>query len=227
MPDTENPVVKKYYLTELVYHISRITNDEKPMLPWGPFHVMLSVNSAPVSTIAFNPILMAPPTDYSTIYTTLLRNKEIISNLGFEHLPIFFDMGLLTKALEVTWARPRELSGIFPCDGGMHLLMSVMAGIGHLYGNAGLQQLLHDSGVYAAGTAQRILLGKDFDRGLHAMKLIDDVLHSQFVRAFYSWCEVHEVNFPFQITKLKDQLQQEVNMASQNKDKISILVCAR
>ena len=53
----------------------------------------------PVSTIAFNPILMAPPTDHNTIYTTLLRNKEIVNSLGQEHLPFTFDMGILTAML--------------------------------------------------------------------------------------------------------------------------------
>ena len=55
-----------------------------------------------------------------------------------------------------------------------------MASIGHLYGNAGLQQLLQDSGLYAAVTAQEILLRTDFDHGLHAMKLIDGMLYSQW-----------------------------------------------
>ena len=41
-------------------------------------------------------------------------------------------------------------------------MIAVMAGIGKLYGEAGLQE----SGVFAAGTVKQILNGKDFDRGL-------------------------------------------------------------
>ena len=50
-------------------------------------------------------------------------------------------MGLLTTVLEIT----EELAVVSSCEGGMHLLMAVMAGIGNLYGSAGLHQLLHDS----------------------------------------------------------------------------------
>ena len=32
--------------------------------------------------------------------------------MGHEYTPIFFDMGLLTKVLEITWVRPQELSGV-------------------------------------------------------------------------------------------------------------------
>ena len=66
---------------------------------------------------------MANPTDMSTVYTTLKRVKESINNLGLTYAPVFFDMGLLTKALEIVWANPDELSGVIPCEGGMHLLM--------------------------------------------------------------------------------------------------------
>ena len=45
----------------------------------------------------------------------------------------------------------------------MHLLMSVFAGIGFLYGDAGLVRLLYESDVFAPGTARHILSGKDFD----------------------------------------------------------------
>ena len=145
-------------------HVKKSQLIPEPLPPWGPFHVMLIKGSIPLSVIAYTPILMAQPTDYNTIYTTLLRNKEIANSLGYKHLPIFFDMGLLTKALEITWAQPEVLKGIYPCEGGMHLLMAVMAAIGHLYGSAGIHQLLHDSGVFAAGTAHQILAGKDFDQ---------------------------------------------------------------
>ena len=63
----------------------------------------------------------------------------------------------------------------------MHLLMSVFAGIGFLYGDAGLEQLLHVSDVFALGTASYILSGQDFDRALKAVILVDEVLHQRLL----------------------------------------------
>ena len=36
----------------------------------------------------------------------------------------YFDMGLFTKALEITWAKPMYMKYIFLCEGGMHLLIT-------------------------------------------------------------------------------------------------------
>ena len=223
--DSNSIGLKKYHLTEMVYSIVRSFNGTAESVPpWGPFHVILHQDSVPISVIAYNPILMAPPTDYSTIFTTLLRNKDIIRNLGYKHLPIIFDMGLLTKALEITWSQPDLLAGVHPCEGGMHLLMAVMAAIGHLYGDAGLFHLLHDSGSFGPGAAQEILSGRDFDRGLYAMKLVDEVLHSLFLQEFETWCNDKEITLPVQVTNLKDELQLELGLPLPDPNKVEKLV---
>ncbi|KAH3746960.1 hypothetical protein DPMN_181380 [Dreissena polymorpha] len=80
-----------------------------------------------VSTIAYNPIVMSKPTNYSTIYKTLLLAKEVANALGQSHISVVFDMGLLYKALEIVWIQDDDLKGVIPMDGGMHLLMSIFA----------------------------------------------------------------------------------------------------
>ena len=41
-------------------------------------------------------------------------------------------LGLFTKALEITWAKPMYMKHIFLCEGGMHLLITGFASIGYL-----------------------------------------------------------------------------------------------
>ena len=41
-------------------------------------------------------------------------------------------LGLFTKALEITWAKPMYIKYIFLCEGGMHLLITGFASIGYL-----------------------------------------------------------------------------------------------
>ena len=131
-----------------------------------------------------------------------MRIKETMNKLGQTYIPVVFDMGLLTKALEITWAHPEELSGVIPCAGGMHLLMSTIAAIGHLYGDAGLKLLLHESGMFATGSVQRILAGKDFDRALYALKLIDEALCARLIVNFKEWCKSTGTDISPNVTKL-------------------------
>ena len=180
--------------TELAYQVARCGVfgkgiDTLTFPSWSPFHASLATDNdtETVSNVAFKPIIMAPPNDHNTIYTTMKRMKEVSSILGQTHIPVIFDMGLLTKALEIKWSAKDELAGVILCEVGMHFLMSVFAGIGHLYGDAGLRQFLCDSDVYAAGSVQQIMSGKDFDRALMAYKLVDETLYRRFFRQFREW----------------------------------------
>ena len=52
-----------------------------------------------------------------------------------------FDMGSLTKALEITWAKPMYMKYIFLYEGGMHILITGFASVGYLHGKARLREL--------------------------------------------------------------------------------------
>ena len=140
------------------------------------------------ANVAFNPIIMAPPSDYSTIYTTLKRTKECVNALGQSEVPVYFDMGLLTKALEITWAKPVELQGVIPCEGGMHLLcafcrytyMEMQACV-----NCCLSQM-----CLLKAVCSRFSL-EDFERALRGFKLVDEALKNRFLVQFKRWCETN------------------------------------
>ena len=51
----------------------------------------------------------------------------------------YFDMGLFTKALEITWLN--LCTYIFLCKGGMHRLIAGFASIGYLHGKVRLGEL--------------------------------------------------------------------------------------
>ena len=55
---------------------------------------------------------------------------------------------------------------MIPLEDGTHFLMLVFARRGFLYGDTGLEQLLCESDLFAAGTVKHILTGKYFDRAL-------------------------------------------------------------
>ncbi|XP_053373036.1 uncharacterized protein LOC123541526 [Mercenaria mercenaria] len=198
LPEPEAAKVMK--MKELLYNLSRLhlfCDDRfEKTPPWTIFQSQISSDQlAESSDVVFNPIIMSTPTHYNTVYTTLKRIKEQMNALGQSNCPVFFDMGLLTKALEVVWARQPELSGVIPMEGGMHFLMAVFAGVGFLYGEAGLRELLSDSEVFAGNTVKQILAGKDFDRGISALLMVDEVLTARLLINFQKWCESRNVLF--------------------------------
>ena len=63
----------------------------------------------------------------------------------------------------------------------MHFLMSIFGGIGYNYGDAGIKGMMVESDVFAKLTAVHVLSGKDFDRALRAILMIDEVLNRRFL----------------------------------------------
>ena len=49
-------------------------------------------------------------------------------------------MGLLMKALEITWDKPMYMQYVFPCGDGMLLLIAGFSRIGYLHGEVGLRE---------------------------------------------------------------------------------------
>ena len=74
-----------------------------------------------------------------------------------------------------------------------------------MHEDAGLKNIFIDSNVFAAGTVQQIMKGKDFDRALESYKMLEEVLLKPFFLQFLSWCEKHSVNLPNELsTEIKD-----------------------
>jgi hypothetical protein len=72
--------------------------------------------------------------------------------------------------------------------GGFHTLSCYIAGIEKLWGDGGLKDVIVDSSVYAAGTVDRMLNGKEFDRAVRALTLTYEALSVSWLGAFFRWC---------------------------------------
>ena len=57
------------------------------------------------SNVAINPIIVSPPAVYGIYNTTLKGMQTCINVLVQFYMSAYFGMGLLTKALEITWAK--------------------------------------------------------------------------------------------------------------------------
>ena len=70
-----------------------------------------------------------------------------------------------------------------------HTLSYFIASIGKLWGDCGLKDILVDSSVYAAGTVDQMMCGKQFNRAVRALILVYEALRSLWLSAFIQWCE--------------------------------------
>ena len=97
--------------------------------------------------------------------------------------------GWISALQPVVFVLNSEFDGVVPIEGGMHYMMALFGGIGYIYGDAGLKDLLVESDQFGPLTANLILSGKDFDRALKAILMVDEALNRRFLQQFYIWVE--------------------------------------
>ena len=105
---------------------------------------------------------------------------KVAEKLGQSHILVTADLAIYSKAQQILWDKPEILDPKITMRlGGMHLNMTFIAAIGKLYGDGGLGGLwglLTGTGIYAEATAQQMLKGKQYDRGVRGIRLVTEAL---------------------------------------------------
>ena len=76
--------------------------------------------------------------------------------------------------------------------------MTILAIIGKRFGDAGLHDLLLESGVLASGSINGVLVGKHFNRGLCVHKLVMEAMERLRLQQFGEWCAANNVDVDFE-----------------------------
>ena len=70
---------------------------------------------------------------------------------------------------------------------GFHIALNYLALHGKKYAQSGLEDVLIEPGIYAAGTTSVLMLGKSYNRGIRAHKLSMEALFRLLWQAFLEW----------------------------------------
>ena len=156
---------------------------------WSGYNALFSETTQTPSTAVYAPIINAKPSDMATVYTTLLRGRDMSKQLGQQSSIQTMDQQLYAIAQQVKWAFPQEFSSNVVRLGGFHTLSCFISAIGKLWSDGGLIDLLSDSGVYANNTALEMMAGKQFKRATRGLTLAYEALSQILLSSFFSWCE--------------------------------------
>lgn len=127
-------------MKDLIWLMTCANAAENANIPaWGGFNSVVTTRVVPQARIRYLPFINGPPSDYSTIYTSLLRLVHLASALDQSHILVTADMAIYSKAQQILWTEPEPLNGRVTMRlGGMHLTMAFIASIGKLFGDGGL-----------------------------------------------------------------------------------------
>ena len=149
-----------------------------------------------VSNIGYCPMIDGSSNDFSTIYTVLKHAQKISAAMGQADAVITFDLAIYSKAKEIQWRFPNELSNVVVRMGGFHVVLNFLSLLGKKFADSGLDDLLIESGVYAAGSTSTLMKGKSYNRGIRAHKLCLEVFFHLMWDALILWYESRDEKIP-------------------------------
>lgn len=180
---------------------SQQTPEEQSIPGWSGFNV-ITHPSIPVETIiGYHPMINAEASNFSTLYTLMKLAQKICNSMGQHDSVITFDLALYAKAKQLQMRYPEEFKNTVIRMGGFHIALNYLSLLGKKYAQSGLEDLLIESGVYAAGTTSVLMLGKSYNRGIRAHKLSMEALFRLLWQAFLEWLSKQAVG-------LEDQVKQ-------------------
>lgn len=164
------------------------TPDERQIVPsWSGFHSVLFPHVERATTIGYCPLINGSSSEFSTIYTVMRNAQKMSASIGQQDAVITFDLAIYMKAKQIQWKASPEFENAVIRMGGFHIAINFLSVIGKIYAESGLEDLLVESGVYAAGSTSALLAGKQYNRGVRAHKLVVEAFFRLSWKAFEKW----------------------------------------
>ncbi|XP_028391978.1 uncharacterized protein LOC114516648 isoform X2 [Dendronephthya gigantea] len=172
---------------DIAYFVMKmLQNHYGTLLPgWTGFNILLRQSAIPpMSRIRYLPIIDGSPSEYSTLYTALLKSVDIADKLSLEHIVLVFDEAIYAKIQQIRWKDATFMKRFVVRLGEFHATMSFLSAIGNMFRDAGLQDILIESDVVGQGQIKGVLTGKHYNRSMHCHKVMSEALHRLRFQAF-------------------------------------------
>ena len=154
-------------------NLSSIADSQRQLISaWTGFNTLRNENSIPREcSISYCQVIEASPTELSTVYTVLQRSLQIADQLGQHDVIIVFDQAIYAKALEVLWQNKDQFQRLVVRLGSFHTICAFLAAIGKRFGDAGLADVLMESGIVASGSVAGVIEGRHYNRAVRTHKV--------------------------------------------------------
>ena len=170
-----------------LFEVDLISTDKQTVHGWSSFNAVVHPKIPVRTNIGYCPIINASPTEYNTVYTVMKNVQGMMASLSQKDSVITFDLAIYMKAKEIQWRQPEEFQDMVIRMGGFHIALNFLAVLGKKYDMSGIEDILVESGLYGRSTANSLLKGKSYNRGVQAHKIIMEAMFRLEWNAFSQW----------------------------------------
>lgn len=138
---------------------------------WTSFNQAHSKINPPRTTTGYMPIIQAPAHELSTMNTAVVRALHVAKALNNKYVVMTVDQALFPLLMELKWSVPEYKDILIPRLGGLHISMTFLKVLGQHMSDSGLQQIWEESGILGPNSAEKVMDGKSYAKGIRAHKL--------------------------------------------------------
>ena len=142
--------------------------------------------------MGYCPVIEASPTELDTVYTLLKRSVAMGKKLCLDDIIIVMDQAIYAKAQEIVLQKNREFENVVLRMGAFHVITTFLAVLGKHFADAGLVDILIESGILAYGSLSGVVEGRHYNRTIRARKI--EALFRFKWKAFIHWLQVKRFN---------------------------------
>ena len=188
-----NQIMERAWKKNLLWILVRLHASEKQSVPsWTGFNILVRNDHKVVKdNVGYLPIINAPATNMFTVYEVLTKSLQIKDTLNLQTIVIVFDQALYAKATETKWKHKEQFKDLVLRMGVFHTICTFLLVIGKRFQEAGLRDVIIESGVIAEGSVSGVLEGRTYNRAIRCHKLMFEALNRLALIGFNSWIDEH------------------------------------
>lgn len=214
--------IDKCHQLDLLWILSclRLTEDTEDKttssdfsVTWNVFNSLLSPESTVTNISLVPPLIRLPPTDYSVLYTMLMRARGITALvLGPSKLTcISLDLQLYEMAMKLWMSRDDIQKQFIFRPGELHVVMWALAALGKYVEGSGIDQAWVEAGLYSPSTVSQILNGKHIYRGLEAHTITLLSIYDMYFETFMEASPEDSSVFQSMSVKIREAFVDDLN----------------
>jgi hypothetical protein len=139
---------------------------------WTQFNQTISTTDPAVTSVGYiMPIIQAPAHELDTLNTVIQRCKHVANKLGQHYVVLTADEALFCKVMELKWEKEEYQNILVVRLGGLHISLNFMKVIGKHMDCSGLVEAWVESNLLGPKTAEQVMAGKSYIRGMRSHKL--------------------------------------------------------
>ena len=177
-----------------------------PIASWTGFNIQIrdGIFVVQQSTIGYLHSIDSPATEKSTVFEILSKCLKIQEKLNLNAIVCVFYHGIYCKAAEIKWKYPEQFKNCILMLGIFHMLMMYLGISGKRFKDAGLKDVLIQSGVIAEGSVERALSGKMYNRSVRCLKIVYEALNRLLISQIE---DVDEFGGRITIDEMQEKIQ--------------------